>query len=142
MPKRWIEDSNGDQQRTLKCRKRLLEAAYNLFAEKGYYNTNIKEIAKLAQISIGNFFNYFQDKGEIYYPLLKEYVTDSCKAMQELIDQLMALKSRSAYQEFLSSYLRQLLDRAADTKKFFEDSVVIAKENAQVQSILSLSEKN
>lgn len=129
------------QQRTLESRKRLLDAAYNLFVEKGYYNTNTKEIAKLAGISIGNFYNYFQDKGEIYCALLKEYATDSCKAMQELVDQLMALESRPAYQEFLSSYLRQLLDRAADTKKFFEDSVVIAKENAQVQSILSLSEE-
>ena len=130
------------QQRTIESRKKLLDAAYHLFVEKGYYNTNTKEIARHAGLSIGNFYNYYQDKGEIYCALLKEYVTDSCKSMQDLFDQLISLESCTAYKDFLSSYLRQLLDRAVDTKKFFEDSIVIAKENAQVQSILSGAEES
>lgn len=130
------------QQRTIESRKRLLDAAYNLFVEKGYYNTNTKEIAQLAGISIGNFYNYFQDKGEIYCALLMEYATDSGKAMQGLVNQLTALEGRPAYQDFLSSYLRRLLDRAADTKKFFEDSIVIAKENTQLQTMLTSAEEN
>lgn len=35
-----------------------------------------------------------------------------------------------------------LLERAVDTKKFFEDSIVIAKENAQVQFTLSEAEES
>lgn len=130
------------QQRTLESRKRLLGAAYHLFVEKGYYNTNTKEIARHAGLSIGNFYNYFQDKGEIYCVLLKEYTTDSCKAMQELFNQLIALESRTEYKDFLLPYLRQLLNRAVDTKNFFVDSIVIAKENTQVQAILSEAEEN
>ncbi|RHP86861.1 TetR/AcrR family transcriptional regulator [Eisenbergiella sp. OF01-20] len=130
------------QQRTIESRKKLLHAAYKLFVEKGYYNTNTKEITRYAGISIGNFYNYYQDKGEIYCALLREYTADSCRAMQELTDQLTALESRSAYKDFLSSYLRQLLSRAADTKKFFEDSIVIAKENPRIQSILSGTEED
>lgn len=130
------------QQRTIESRKRLLDAAYNLFVQKGYYNTNTKEIASYASISIGNFYNYFQDKGEIYCALLEDYSDNSCKAMQGLIDRLITLESRAAYEEFLSSYLRQLLERAADTNRFFEDSLVIAKENTLVQSIISKAEEN
>lgn len=130
------------QQRTIESRKKLLDAAYHLFVEKGYYNTNTKEIARYAGLSIGNFYNYYQDKGEIYCVLLKKYATDSCKAMQELFDQLIALESRIAYKDFLSLYLRQLLERTVDTKKFFEDSIVIAKENAQVQFTLSEAEES
>lgn len=129
------------QQRAIESRKRLLDAAYQLFVEKGYYNTNTKEIARLAGISIGNFYNYFQDKGEIYCALLTEYATDACKAMQELVDQLLELENRPAYEDFLSTYLPQLVDRAEDTKKFVGDSFVIAKENTQVQSILSRTEE-
>ncbi|WP_320998654.1 hypothetical protein [Hungatella effluvii] len=66
--------------------------------------------------------------------LLKEYTTNSCKAMQELFDQLIALESRSAYKDFLLPYLRRLLNRAVDTKNFFMDSIVIAKENTQVKT--------
>ncbi|WP_187374349.1 TetR/AcrR family transcriptional regulator [Murimonas intestini] len=129
------------QQRTIESRKKLLDAAYHLFAEKGYYNTNTKEIARYAGISIGNFYNYYQDKCEIYCALLEVYIADSCRAMQELTDKLAELESRSAYQDFLLSYMRQLLNRTAGTKKFFDDSVVIARESTLVQSILSRAEK-
>lgn len=124
------------QQRTLESRKKLLNAAYNLFVEKGYYNTNTKEIARNAGISIGNYYNYYKDKGEIYCALLEEYSTDSCKAMQELVDKLVTLGNSTAYKKFLLTYLHELLIRAANTNKFFEDSKVIAKENIQVQIIL------
>lgn len=129
------------QQRTIESRKKLLDAAYHLFVEKGYYNTNTKEIARHAGISIGNFYNYYQDKCEIYCALLEVYIADSCRAIQELADQLAELKSHSAYQDFLTPYLRELLNRTADTKKFFDDSVVIARESALVQSVLSRAEK-
>lgn len=125
------------QLRTVESRKKLLDAAYHLFVEKGYYNTNTKEIARSAGISIGNFYNYYQDKGEIYCALLENYSADSCKAMQDLIDGLAAIESPAAYKEFLMPYLHQLLNRAADTNRFFEDSAVIAKENTNVQTILS-----
>lgn len=129
------------QQRTIESRKKLLDAAYRLFIDKGYYNTNTKEIAHHAGVSIGNFYNYYQDKGEIYCALLEAYTTDSCEAMQKLVDQLMAFHNRSAYKEFLSSALYQLLDRDADRNKFFVDAAVIAKENAQVQAIISKAEE-
>lgn len=137
-----MSNERKTQQRTIESRKKLLDAAYSLFVEKGYYNTNTKEIARYAGISIGNFYNYYQDKCEIYCALLEAYITDSCRAMQELADKLTEFESRSAYQDFLSSFIRQLLDRAADTKKFFEDSVVIAKESTLVQSILSRADED
>lgn len=130
------------QQRTIESRRKLLDAAYNLFVQKGYYNTNTKEIASYASISIGNFYNYYQDKGEIYCALLERYTADSCDAMQGMVDHLITLENRVAYRDFLSSYLRQLLERAADTNKFFEDSLVIAKKNTLVQSIISKAEEN
>ena len=101
------------QQRTVESKKKLLDSAYTLFAEKGYYNTNTKEIVHYAGISIGNFYNYYQDKGDIYC---------SCR-------------------EFLLTYLKQLLERFNGTNKFFEDSAVIAKENERVRSILSETEE-
>ena len=129
------------QQRTIESRKKLLDAAYRLFVNKGYYNTNTKEIAHHAGVSIGNFYNYYQDKGEIYCALLEEYSAASCKTMQELIDQLIAFDDRIAYKAFLSSSLCQLLDHSADSNRFFMDAVVIAKENMQVRSIIFQTEE-
>lgn len=129
------------QQRTVESRKKLLDSAYSLFINKGYYNTNTKEIAGHAGISIGSFYNYYQDKGEIYCALLEEYAADSSRAMQEFADQLTGLESRIVYRECLSVFLRQFLDRDIDRNKFFVDAAVIAKENTQVQSIISKTEE-
>lgn len=129
------------QQRTIESKKKLLDSAYALFVEKGYYNTNTKEIVRCAGISIGNFYNYYQDKGDIYCALLEDYCNNSCKAMKELIDQLIMFDNCASCKAFLLTYLSQLLERFNGTNKFFEDSIVISKENTQVQSIISKAEE-
>ena len=129
------------QQRTVESKKKLLDSAYTLFAEKGYYNTNTKELVHYAGISIGNFYNYYQDKGDIYCALLEEYCSNSRKAMSELTSQMTAFETPASCREFLLTYLKQLLERFNGTNKFFEDSAVIAKENERVRSILSETEE-
>lgn len=46
-------------------RKRLLDAAYTLFQEKGAANTTINDIVRKAQVAKGTFYLYFHDKNEI-----------------------------------------------------------------------------
>lgn len=130
------------QQRSIESRKKLLDSAYALFVEKGYYNTNTKEIVHYAGISIGNFYNYFQDKGDIYCALLEDYCNKSYTAMKELINQLTLLKTHSSCRTFLLTYLSQLLERFNGTNRFFEDSIIIAKENSRVESIISKTEES
>lgn len=45
-----------------KTRTRLLEAAARIFAERGYYDTGIGDIAKEAKIGRASFYYYFKDK--------------------------------------------------------------------------------
>lgn len=45
-------------------RKKILETALKLFAEKGYEGTSIRKIAKEANISVGLMYNYFKDDGK------------------------------------------------------------------------------
>ena len=53
------------EQKKAAKRKRLLDAAYTLFQEKGAANTTINDIAKEAQVAKGTFYLYFRDKTEI-----------------------------------------------------------------------------
>ena len=46
-------------------RERILRTALELFAEKGYHETTVAEITKLAGVAKGTFFNYFQTKEEV-----------------------------------------------------------------------------
>ena len=130
------------QQRTVESRKKLLKAAYDIFTQEGYYNTNTKEIVKRAGISTGSFYNYYKDKGDIYCALLEEYAEGSEAAMKELIDRLNVAEDRASCRQFLFSWLAPLLERSVENRKFFEDAVVISRENVKIGSLLSgLEEK-
>ncbi|MCC3772454.1 TetR/AcrR family transcriptional regulator [Streptomyces sp. UNOC14_S4] len=48
-----------------KVRQRLYTSALALFTENGYDQTSIDEIAELADVARGTFFNYFQRKEDL-----------------------------------------------------------------------------
>lgn len=45
--------------------RRILEAAASLFREVGYDAARIEDIAERAEVSVGTFYNYYQNKGDI-----------------------------------------------------------------------------
>ena len=51
-------------------RKLIEEAAFNEFAEHGFDNASINRIVKRADIAKGSFYQYFEDKGDLYKHIL------------------------------------------------------------------------
>jgi AcrR family transcriptional regulator len=51
-------------------RERILEAAEQLFAEKGFYETAMDEIVETAKVSKGGVYFHFPSKEELYFTLL------------------------------------------------------------------------
>ncbi|MBT2386641.1 TetR/AcrR family transcriptional regulator [Streptomyces sp. ISL-11] len=49
----------------LKVRSRLYDSALKLFAQKGYEQTSVDEIAETADVARGTFFNHFQRKEDL-----------------------------------------------------------------------------
>lgn len=54
----------------------FLEAARQTFAEKGYFNTKISDIAAAAGRSTGSFYNYYESKEQLLEALLEEFTTE------------------------------------------------------------------
>ena len=54
-------------------RQRLLDCAIDLFIEKGYFNTSVREIIVKSGFGTGTFYNYFIDKEDILKVLLEEF---------------------------------------------------------------------
>lgn len=54
-------------------RQKLLECAMDLFAEKGYSGTPVREIIAKSGFGTGTFYNYFIDKEDILKALLEEF---------------------------------------------------------------------
>jgi len=45
--------------------RRILEAAADLFRQMDYGSVRIDDIARIAEVSVGTFYNYFETKGDL-----------------------------------------------------------------------------
>lgn len=57
-------------------RAALLAAARRVMARDGYRNARIVDIAQEAGRSVGVFYSYFTDKGEVFAALVDEFYDD------------------------------------------------------------------
>lgn len=65
----------------------ILGIAKQFFAEKGYSATGIREIAQEAGISLGNFYNYFKNKEELFACLMKpDRVMEPLRDIKKLLN--------------------------------------------------------
>jgi AcrR family transcriptional regulator len=62
------------QERSRRMRQKLLDAALDLFAARGYEATSIEEIAAQAESSIGSFYGYFRSKQQVLLVLMQQYL--------------------------------------------------------------------
>lgn len=67
-------------------KKKLLDdAAYEIFLERGYKNTNIALITKRANIAVGSFYKYYQAKEDIF---LQVYIRENERMRRELVERI------------------------------------------------------
>lgn len=59
------------QKRALEKYERILDSAFKLFNENGYYNTTTADISKEANVATGSVYAYFEDKKEIYIRVIE-----------------------------------------------------------------------
>jgi AcrR family transcriptional regulator len=53
-------------------RQKVLQAAYQLFLEKGYHATSIRDISQRCKLTIGGVYTHFSGKEEIFEAVLAE----------------------------------------------------------------------
>ncbi|WP_428268498.1 TetR/AcrR family transcriptional regulator [Haliangium sp.] len=73
------------QERARKTYEGLIEAAANLFTERGFDATQTPDIAQAAGVSVGTFYRYFSDKKEIYIEATRR---DLARAYRQVLDRL------------------------------------------------------
>ena len=64
----------------------IFRAASELFAQKGYKETNIPEITHLAGVGVGTFYNYYASKDEIFFEVFARENEKTKKEMMSSID--------------------------------------------------------
>lgn len=60
--------SKGEQ-----TRQAIIEAAFDIFRERGYHGTSMRQIAERAGIALGGIYNHFASKEDIFAAVLDAY---------------------------------------------------------------------
>ena len=127
----------------------LLEAALDLFVEKGYAATRAEEVAARAGVSKGTLFLYFGSKEELFKAVVRENVvrhqTEGAQeaarfegSSSELLAHLMLEWWRRYGATKASGISKLLMSEASnfpDLARFFQEEVV-APGHAMIRSVL------
>jgi len=65
--------------------QQIIDAAVQVFARKGYYNSRVSDIAKEAGIAAGTIYLYFRTKDDILVTLFREKMTEFVATVRKAI---------------------------------------------------------
>jgi AcrR family transcriptional regulator len=105
MTERSLRDQRREHRRAL-SRDQILDAAEQVFARHGFHDASLREIAELAEYSVGAVYGFFTGKEDIYREIFRRRAAEFLPGMREVLGSPAAP-------------LRQLLDLAAWQVGFF-----------------------
>lgn len=97
-------------------KQNLLEVGLSLFEQKGFNATGIQEIATLANVPKGSFYNYFASKDDFGVAVIRYYTEVNTECWKEMLNE--ATKKEDSYQALSTAFLAITEKyRCADIKK-------------------------
>jgi AcrR family transcriptional regulator len=110
-------------------REQIVEAATQVFAEKGFRRATIREVARAAGISEGTIYNYFEDKYALLMAILEKLNETERRA--EDFEEGMA----ETFGEFLGEYLRRRMSMMWEKREVFRIVLSEMLVNAELREL-------
>lgn len=79
-------------------KRKILEASFSLFTEKGFKNTSIQEIVDRAKVAKGTFYLYFNDKYDV-----QEYLIT--KKSEQLFEDAISFVNKKNITDFTERFI-------------------------------------
>ena len=115
------------QERARRTYQGLLHAAEQLFAERGFDATGTPDIADRAEVSVGTFYRYFDDKKQIYLQVMKRH---SAAALKQIMGGLQP-------ERFIGKARRETIRLAIDVLFDWVD-----KDRGLIRSVLEMAQRD
>ena len=114
------EVGQGDTARRRKTRERLLEAAYEVFAESGVHASSVEAIAERAGFTRGAFYSNFDSKEELFFALAEREMLARFDDLQQGIDEILPGVDASAVTDEVSvaRIVTEFLDLQMDDRRW------------------------
>ena len=105
----------------------LLDAAVRLFAQKGYENAKISEIAKMARVSDGIVYEYFKNKEDLLLSIADRQMKADVAFMKEIFNIKHPLRKLRRFIKYYcgiysrdQNYLKTFLLLIQTNRRFYE----------------------
>lgn len=123
-------------------REQILSAAASCFRERGIKATKMQEIAKRVGISVGNFYNYFENKDAIIDEFAQREVARLAREIDEIVNGRVSLEEQR--RQFRESLRKQLAVQRARVKiEIIEEAArnssmgeIVKRSDAQVRELI------
>ena len=100
-------------------RYRILKEAEKEFLKKGYINSSLRRIVKNSGTTIGNFYNYFKNKEDLFNELVKEDYDNYIKFINnhdsiQRPDYLLDMNDIGLWRKILSELIQKVMPVFSD----------------------------
>ncbi|GAK30184.1 TetR family transcriptional regulator [Weissella oryzae SG25] len=114
---------------------RLRHAAHRLFADQGYRETTVQQIAEAAGLTERTFFRQFKDKSDVLFAAHEEFIAALLKAITECKEEQSLVKVVSGYREIA----KQVFDDT-HTMTAARHEIIMADENLYERELLKANQ--
>lgn len=108
---------------SIEKKNKIIEAGLKVFGEKGYYNTNTAEIAKVAGVSTGIVYSYFNDKKDILLQVIELYFQNILQPIQSF---LFDLQNTKLDHKIIEQFLQIAIKSHQDNYMLHEEVIALS----------------
>jgi AcrR family transcriptional regulator len=116
-------------ERAERTRAALLETSYQRFVAVGYRATTVQDIHEAAGVSLGTFYQYFRDKGDVIGSLVGEVIVETLSVM---VVPAVARQSLATPTESVEPYIRRYA-ATADFQRVWEEATYLEPDVAAMR---------
>lgn len=121
------------QKRSIETREKILNTALQLFCQNGYFKTTTNEIAKVANISIGNLYFYFKDKDTIFFEIIKLYNESFLNVHEEFYKEMMLKDDRKLW---LHKLMDNMIRIHENSKELNREIYILCFSNPELEALM------
>ena len=124
------------QTRSIETKNQIANTAQKLFGERGFYKTNSKEIAKEANVAIGSFYAYYNNKKEVFIDILKKHIDQLSLTITSSIETLSLNNyhnNKKSSKELISEFISNIIEAHDFDSQFHHEISVMIKSDEEVK---------
>ena len=107
----------------------LIEAAAEVFAERGYDGAGVAEIARRAGVTTGAIYSRYRGKAELLFEALDN-------ALENHLDGILASSNQNSPADILSSLGSSLLNNRGDQDALLLEAIVASRRDSELSEML------